>query len=91
MAFDFIGPIANAWVNYVFGSMELTVLVVMVFIFALGLSKNWPLDLYIVTIPPLILIMSLRTIALLPPAIWVLVLLGFGIIVGVGMLRLIRQ
>lgn len=91
MAFDIVGPIADAWVNYVFGSMEITVIVVMIFVIGLGISRNWPLDLFIVTIPPLVLLMSLRTIALLPPAVWVLVLLGFGLIVGVGMLRLIRQ
>lgn len=91
MAIDLVTPIVTNWTTYVFGSAQLSVIVFMAFFLMIGLKRNWPLDLYIVVFPPLILLLSVSQLALLPPTLWVITLIGLGIIVGVGLLRLTRQ
>lgn len=91
MPFDIIGPIADAWVNYVFGSIEITAVVILLFVVGVGLVRRWPLDVFIVTLPPIILLMTVRTITLLPPAVWMVFLIGIGVLVGIGLLRLSKE
>lgn len=88
---DFITPVVDAWVNNVFGTPFLAGIIFMFFIILWGVKRGWTLDMFTVILVPFVFIMALPAVgAVLPPILWVVIIIIMSIVVGLGLVRVIR-
>jgi len=81
--------LVNNYVIYVFGDVVLTALAFLFIITLIGVRYGWGLEAFVVVLTPTLLVIAGPTV--LPPGIEPLYLMGLGLIIGFGLLALIRR
>ena len=83
-----VGTVATNYIQYVFGSPLLAGAGFMMMFVLIGIRFNWGMDLYIITMLPVVAYM---TGTLMGTGLQPLILMGIGLILGLGVLALVRR
>jgi hypothetical protein len=83
-----VGTVANNYIQYVFGSPLLAGAGFMLMFILIGIRFNWGMDLYIITMLPII---SYMTGTLMGTGLEPLVLMGVGLLLGLGILAMVKR
>ena len=83
-----ITTLINNYTQYVFGSVAYASLALLFVVILVGIRKQWSLDSFIIVLTPLISVMSSQ---FLPYDISPLWLIGVGLLIGFGLIALLRR
>ena len=83
-----ITTLVNNYTQYVFGSVAYASLALIFAIVLVGVRRGWSLDSFIIVLTPLISVMSSQ---FLPYDISPLWLIGIGLLIGFGLVALLRR
>ena len=83
-----ISILINNFVDYVFGNIAYASMAFLLIIVIIGVKARWSLDSYVIVLTPAISFMSTQ---FLPYNIEPLWLMGIGMVIGFGLLALLRR
>ncbi len=83
-----IDAVYTGYVTYIFGDVTLAALAFLFIIVLIGLRFNWGLEAFLVVLTPTILLVVNNTLAI---GMQPLILMGMGLLIGFGILALIRR
>jgi len=85
---DYISPIVNQWIWYVFGTPLIAGIVILFFLSIWGAKRNWSIGMYVVTFIPMVFLLS---ISVLPQGLEPILLITMGLIIGLAMLKVYNR
>jgi hypothetical protein len=88
---DYLGPVAEVWIQYVFGSAMIGGLVIMFFLALWGIKRNWSLDMYVIVFIPIIMLMTSSAFGnVFGSGVLTIFLVGMGLIIGLALIKMTR-
>jgi len=85
-----ISTVVEYWIQYVFGSVLYSGIILMMALMFMGLKRGWSLDIYMIIFTPLAFLMA-NSMQIIPSDTTTLFVIGLGLIFGFILIRLVNR